>query len=840
MATEVASGYAGIYPKLVGAADFASQVKSSFGSVGDIGKAAISGVVTSLSSVAAGVAGIAATGGISRALNVEQAQTMFKGMGLQWGDYYDTMMGAVDGTAYGFDVAAKAAAQLAGSGVAAGDDMNKALKGCVGTAATYGADLSDLAGIWSKVGAQGKLTGEQLMQFTDRGINATSILGEYLGKTGAEVSAMVTAGQIDFETFSNAMYSAFGDSAQNANSTFTGSMANLRSSLAKIGQDMFTPLKDGAIPVFNSLRGVFNALRTALQPVVESFRSFMGVSYDAQGNLTRTEGAASRLAAWLDQLAQKIQGIDFANLTGGAKLLAGALGGVAALSLGNLVTQIPIIGQAFGGLTGGAIPALTNALRGIPSALGGTLNKFAEVGKVASSAGGGFGNVAKALTSVFSPAGLIAAALAALAAAFAYVYTTNESFRNTVNALVSELAGGLMGVLKQLTPLGEPLKSMISQIANVIAQLIPFILQVVAALVPIVSTLVGVLVPILQTIISIQPVIQNIANLIQTVMPVIQAIVVGVMDVISAVVQLIWPQIQNVITTTMNVIQSVIQIVTSAISGDWSGVWNGIKSLADAIWNGIKTTVTNGANAVKGIVEAVMNAVKGIWDAAWNAISGALGGIWGGITGAVSSGISGIIGFFADLPGNILGALGNLGGLLVSAGHSIISGLLSGIKSAVQSVYSFVSGIGATIASLKGPREYDLRLLIPNGNWIMQSLSAGLEQGMEGVRGTLSDITEGISDFGFSGAMDAAVASVAEGTAAISDLIDNSTSQARLVAVTARVSHASASAIAERTGSAPTLVIDGAVVNSRPEMEKATYEVLSELRRLGYMQGSGV
>lgn len=53
-----------------------------------------------------------------------------------------------------------------------------------------------------------------------------------------------------------------------------------------------------------------------------------------------------------------------------------------------------------------------------------------------------------------------------------------------------------------------------------------------------------------------------------------------------------------------------------------------------------------------------------------------------------------------------------------------------------------------------------------------------------------------------------------------------------------------ARAVAEQMGTAGqtidnsiTLHVDGAVVNSRPEMEKATYTVLSELKRLGYMQG---
>ena len=286
------SGVDGSASKLKGLTETAKGVGSqvagyfanSFGSVAkSIGNA--------IGTVTAGVTTLAATGGMSRALNIEKAQTMFKGMKLEWSDFYSTIQQSVDGTAFGFDTAAQACAQLAASGVAAGNDMEKALNGCVGTAATFGQDLGDLSSIWAKVAANGKLSGEQVAQFTDRGINAISTLSTYLGKSSDEVSKMVTAGKIDFQTFSDAMYSAFGDSAKAANETFTGSMANMKAALSKIGQDWMTPLKDSAIPVFNSIRGVLNSCRAALKPLTVAFGEFLGVTYDAQGNLTRTGGA---------------------------------------------------------------------------------------------------------------------------------------------------------------------------------------------------------------------------------------------------------------------------------------------------------------------------------------------------------------------------------------------------------------------------------------------------------------------------------------------------------------------------------------------------------------------
>ena len=243
----------------------------TFGKIAKAGVGAFTGIGTVL-------AGLAAKGGMTRALNLEQAQQMFKGMKLDWADYKDTVNAAVDGTAFSLDQAALVAANLAASGVAAGDDMRRALDACTGTAATFGRDLGDIGGIFQKVAAQGKISGETVQQFADRGVNVTAILSEALGKSSDEIKEMVSKGKIDFKTFSDAMYDAFGDSASAANETFTGSMANMRSAISRIGEKFMTPIKDNAVPVFNSVRLALNQVNKALQPVSDRFSQLADVA----------------------------------------------------------------------------------------------------------------------------------------------------------------------------------------------------------------------------------------------------------------------------------------------------------------------------------------------------------------------------------------------------------------------------------------------------------------------------------------------------------------------------------------------------------------------------------
>lgn len=119
-----------------------------------------------------------------------------------------------------------------------------------------------------------------------------------------------------------------------------------------------------------------------------------------------------------------------------------------------------------------------------------------------------------------------------------------------------------------------------------------------------------------------------------------------------------------------------------------------------------------------------------------------------------------VINFFIELPQNILNALGDLGSLLINAGSQIIDGLLSGLQGAIGGVWDFVSGIGATIASLKGPEEYDRKLLIPNGGWIMDSLASGLEKGFPTVKDAIKDITDDIANNEFDVGLQANVSRV--------------------------------------------------------------------------------
>lgn len=213
-------------------------------------------------------------GGKQRALNIEQAKFQFEGLGIDIEKAMAAASYAVNDTAFSLDQAARAAGQFAASGLRDFDEMGTALRAISGVAAQTSSSYDDIANVFTTVAGNGRLMGQQLLQLSTRGINAAATLAEYLGKSEAEVRKMVSAGQIDFKTFYTAMDEAFGEHAKKANETFSGSMANVRANLSRIGADVATSSLENFKNVNNALIPVLKELHKALGPAIDGINEF--------------------------------------------------------------------------------------------------------------------------------------------------------------------------------------------------------------------------------------------------------------------------------------------------------------------------------------------------------------------------------------------------------------------------------------------------------------------------------------------------------------------------------------------------------------------------------------
>ena len=255
------------------------NLNNRFSTMGIIGMTAISNITNTAinagKKIASSIVEPIKSGGLNRALNIEQAKFQFKGLGMDIEKTMEDASYAVDGTAYSLDAAAKVASQLGASGMKAGDQMKTALRGVSGVAAMTNSSYEDIGRIFTTVAGQGRLMGDQLNQLSARGINAAATLGKYLGKSEAEVRAMTSKGQISFQMFAAAMDSAFGEHAKDANQTFTGAMSNMKAALSRIGEDFMTPYINNMKDVYNAVRPWLNNLRTALKPIAKDAENIM-------------------------------------------------------------------------------------------------------------------------------------------------------------------------------------------------------------------------------------------------------------------------------------------------------------------------------------------------------------------------------------------------------------------------------------------------------------------------------------------------------------------------------------------------------------------------------------
>lgn len=348
----------------------------------------------------------------------------------------------------------------------------------------------------------------------------------------------------------------------------------------------------------------------------------------------------------------------------------------------------------------------------------------------------------------------------------------------------------------------EKLQPILSAVAGYFQKVAPVVKEfVTGALIPLGQTIATKVAPILQKIITtVLPVlaaawaklIPVVGEVVSALGPLIAAIADRLMPIISRllpVVTTVFTAIVNVVKPVLSTLAAIIRTVTAIIKGDWSAAWDGIKAMFSAVWDFIKALVTNAIGTIKTVLSAAWTVIKaaagaawngikaliaGVWDGikslagsatswligklagAWTAIKGAASSAWKAIKGTISTAVDNIktavaqriqavIQTFRDLPGQILSAVSGFGSLLLSAGRSLISGLVSGITEKISSVRDTLTGLTEKITSWKGPIRKDKRLLEPAGVAIMGGLIRSIEAERATLRRTLASVTKDVA-----------------------------------------------------------------------------------------------
>jgi len=352
--------------------------------------------------------------------------------------------------------------------------------------------LADLAFVVAQIKAAGKITGQDLIQLGQRGINAAEIIGKAFGKSSAEVKAMISKNQIDadqaIDALTKGMMEKFGGATDAIKKQWSGAADRIKAANRDIGADigkMFIDPTGGgrAVEWGNKVADVLRTFQKRLREAQGGVEDFLSPAFK---NISKGLDAANNALKKFDAARA---GAQLEKLTSYTPLI----GGTTAALMTFALQPIPVIGQlasAMGPLTVGvaALIAASPELRKSGSAFGeafkpgekilaSTAKQLADLAiqlikdlsPALESGAKGLGAfltnispLAPALVSVLSALAPVATAGAELASAFANLPTPVLA---AVVALAA-LHGPLAPLVSKLTDLGDVSKKSITQLVT--------------------------------------------------------------------------------------------------------------------------------------------------------------------------------------------------------------------------------------------------------------------------------------------------------------------------------------------------------------------------------------
>lgn len=593
------------------------------------GAIAIGGMVAAVGALAIG-------GGISRALNIEDAQAKLRGLG------HDTQaveaimtnaLASVKGTAFGLDTAATVAATAVAAGIKPGQELEKYLRLTADAATIAGVSMEEMGSILNKATTAGKVYTQELNQLADRGLPIFQWLQEEYGVTAEELRKMVERGEVDAETFRKVIEDNIGGAALAAGDTTRGAFANMRAAMSRFGEALIGPQGLGFVKTF------FNEVTTIFDGLTDRAKPFIAGLQERFGDALNPEGMGDRFLTKFDEIVSAFQS--------------------------------------------GPIPQLLSALQPVLPA----------VAELAGALGTALGGAARELGEALAPVlPLIAEELTDA------VVELTPSLIDLVKALVPIIPELVKLGIEVLPVVVDLLKELVPIVKWVIEEaLLPF-LETITAVIDYLSgetDAAGALSDLEEVGGSLMSTFDTVKWAFGVLMDAAQVLVdagvwaAGVWQGVSDFFAGVWQTLTNAFTGSLALISGVWNTTWSWVSAFFGGIWNGIvstatgsvtwlldtvKSIPGAIMGALSGAATWLVNVGRDIIQGLINGVKSMLRDAVNAVAS--------VGNALPEGIKKVLGInspsrvFRDQVGKMVG-LGLLEGVEDSAIRSRIDGAVS-------------------------------------------------------------------------------------------------------------------------------------------------------------------
>jgi tape measure domain-containing protein len=456
-------------------------------------------------------------------------------------------------------------------------------------AATGGSaqQIKEISLIMSQISAAGKITGQDLMQFAQRGIDAASLIGSQMGMTGAQIKDAISKGSLDAGTALDAlaagMETRFAHAADNVKQTWAGATDRIKGAMRDIGSALAEPFvsKSGGGMAVTWANQIADILRT-LEPLISGLVSKFTGAF---------AGGLGGIGGILDAVLGKLKGVNVDQLTAGISNLAPALatitGAFAAMSTGAL-KGIPLIGELLGGLSG--------PIGIVIAAIAGLVATSPELQAV-------FGGVMQQALKALAPL------LPVLSTALGAITTALSSVVEAAAPLIAVFAGALSTVLQALVPLIAQLaQAVLPIVATVITMLVPIVTQLVDAfmpLLPVITDLITQLLPPLATVVLL------VIGAIQPLLPIVVQLAKIIVNLLVTAITPLIPAFVQIIKAVIPILPPIAQLIAliAALLGPILNLIAPLLQLAGPLLGGLLTITSKLISGALGMLAPIFNAI---------------------------------------------------------------------------------------------------------------------------------------------------------------------------------------------------------------------------------------
>lgn len=776
-----------------------SSVGGAFKTVGKIGVGAV-GTVTGA------IVGLAAKGGIDRALNIERAQTKLKALGHDTKSVDGIMSDAlksVKGTAYGLGDAASVAAGLVASGIKQGSELSGVLATVGDVAQVSGRSFSDMGLIFQQVAAKGKLQGDEMLQLMQSGIPVLQYLADHFGITAEEAQKMVSDGKVSFKDFEAAMREHLGGAAQSAGESFDGAMANVKAALSRLGETIATPVIKGLTGLFNQGIPLIDDFAARAKPALESVGTALGEGLEQA--IPATAGALELLRAplqWFLDNGPAIGTAFAAIATGIATLKTAAFISSTASMLKDFGAALELAGEV-AAKNGGFLNSLADSIQ-LMGRSGNTFTRFigsasgalGQLLTAAGKAGGGLTGLSKALG--LGKWGLIAGAVAAVASALVVFFTQTETGRTawkkltgflssawdavqsawqavlpTLQSLVDNALGAIGNVIESLQPfIGElggwlsgllsPITSNLPALQEAFGQLVRAAGDAATAIMPAIMQLGDSFMQLLPALAQVIPVVMQLVStlasaLVPAITPIVQmlaTIIPPIMELAVTLMGALMPAIGLIVGALAAFLPVVLQLATTLV-GMLVPVITAIVQAVTALLPVVTTVITS----ILAVVQPVITALVGVIQGVVTVLQGVITFLQGVFTGNWSQAWEGVKQIFSGVWQAITSVFTGIWEALkaaITGGLNIIGSVWNATWNAVRTVFSTIwdgirnaarAGVDGLTGIISGIKDRILGFFSGAGSWLLDSghkIVQGLIDGITGMIGAAGDAISGV------------------------------------------------------------------------------------------------